>query len=103
MIKEYQINKTGEETSGGYSLPSGFTMCVHTSYVDSSSITLVVLTCESSGAPALSENEKNLSETALRFPYTPASDNGKSLNNLLSTHFEALLDTWFGDGNWVAL
>ncbi len=103
MIKEYQINKTGEETLSGYSLPSGFTICVHSAFRDGKNFIITAKTCEATGKPSLSDSEKNLAGSDLRFPYDPSSDNRKSTNNLLSTHFEPLLDAWFGNGNWTAL
>jgi len=102
-LKDYQINKAGETTTGGHTLPTGFVISIEIARRMPTTFALKAFTCEAPGGVPLTENETNLAGTELEFDYNPAQDNSKTLNSLLATHFESLLDTWFGAGNWVGL
>lgn len=105
-MKKYQINKVGETTVGGYTLPTGFVLEVIAATRSAAIYALTVVTCEASGKPVLRDQEANVAAADLEFVYDPTdptNGNAGSENTLLALHFEPLLDTWFGGGNWVAI
>jgi len=105
-MKSYQINKVGETTVGGYTLPTGFVLEVVSSKRTKDTHILEVVTCEADGNPVLRDQETNLANTTMEFPYDPSdptTGNAADADLLLANDFESLLDTWFGGGNWAAL
>jgi hypothetical protein len=102
MIATYQINLAGRTLTTGYVLPNPFFLEVNQEIIIEGSYKLSVRTCQAADA-VLNAQETDLNNESLIYLYTPATDNSKSTDTLLTDNFEPILDAMYGAGNWVKL
>lgn len=97
-MKTYKINVAGK-TVNGADLPSGFIQKVYkTQRTAKAYIIFMTTLVDETTTPT--ESWDGFPQGSKRVTYTPGTDNGKSENNLLTTHIESDLDTLVGVGNW---
>ena len=102
MIQEYQINVAAKtQNSTVNNLASGWLLAIQATSKEGTDYRLVVQTCSAPGANPLGDHYENLNDDGVQlYAYSPAADNRKSENLMLTNNFEEELDSWFGSGNW---